>query len=651
MSYQTVLSEQIRIDCVLFIMKVIGAFIVAFVPGSHPVSVKEPYQAVKIIADNNTDNRFTINSEGCTIPYVDLNEISIRNLINSAAISPSSCPSYKHSLLAENGTHITTVTEHFKLFKIVNESNLKCCYRSFYRASFGASKNTFTRIKFSKCRLFQSTTKVNDEFVKVNCYYNGKEIYKRLFLFTPKKPFTTARKEPFTSERSMYNIIIMGLGSMSRHNFYRTMYKTWNFMKQYEAVELKGYNTVAADSFQNLIAVLLGLNKLQLHNICSPGQPGTLDNCPFIWERFKDVGYYTAFAEDSGKFGVFNKENLDFKDNPTDYYIHPFVKQFETFMKNRQKPQKHNKYQDSVAVTSCIGDKHNFQVLLDYIDSLVTTLDQSKLFGLFWETTMSHDNLNYPLQMDDAYALIIKKLKLSGYLNNTILILMSDHGINSGGIQFTKQGQLEVRLPLLYILIPKLFRNEFKLAYQNLLMNQQRLTTPYDVHTTLIDLLGLSDLSDEEIRRRSTEPYSHNRGISLFLPIPGNRTCQMAEIDQEWCSCHKLVKFPISNALIKSASRYLTQRLNEKIKLYPQCMGLAVAKVIEVHEIIPVYERNVEWRDFQVRVSTAPGGGNFEAVLRHHKGWTLVDDIKRMDDTYKHSCTRDDYVNGYCYCG
>lgn len=603
------------------------------------------------------DESFTVNTVGCIIPPINSRDVTIRKYINETNKSAKLCYNYNTRLLASNQTHIWVKKSNFIHHDIQNESNFMCCYESFHKplSIRNTSKYFVDNIQYLSCILFNDIIEVSNEFVKVNCSYENKKIYEQYFVFTPKKEFTYTRNNPFKPEldnKNKYNIIMLGMGSMSRQNFYRTMPKTLEQLKKWDAIELKGYNTVARDTFENMMPVLVGMNTTEIQTTCWKDPWSSLDNCPYIWERFKDMGYYTALVEDTSKLGMFNQWKRGFQGSPTDYYLHPFIHETETLNKRENgKMYKKNAKINNV-VSPCMGDKYYYEFLINYIRRLTRTLNKSKLFGLFWETSLSHDNLNDPVLMDKAYFHLINKMNSSGYLNETILILLSDHGMDSGKILYTKQGQIEQRLPFVFILMPPSFRAQYQLAYHNLKVNKERLTTPFDLHETLVDLIDMSASTEKEIIKRTTEFYTHNRGISLFLPIPKNRTCDMAGIKGLWCACYNDVNVAPNNPILMDAVSYFTNKTNDMLKPYPECLKLIVDDIIVAKEMVPTYTRYNEWRDFNVVVRMAPGGGMFETIMRlYNNTWTIVDRVKRLNfPDFRTMCIEDATLKLFCFC-
>lgn len=57
-------------------------------------------------------------------------------------------------------------------------------------------------------------------------------------------------------------------------------------------------------------------------------------------------------------------------------------------------------------------------------------------------------------------------------------------------VRNTLQGKLEERLPFFSFVFPDEFKVKYKKEYTNFQENLQRLTTPFDIHATLADILG-----------------------------------------------------------------------------------------------------------------------------------------------------------------
>lgn len=103
------------------------------------------------------------------------------------------------------------------------------------------------------------------------------------------------------------------------------------------------------------------------------------------------------------------------------------------------------------------------------------------------------------------------------------------------------------------VVLPKKLRAtpRGKRMYANLLANRDVLTTPFDVHQTLLDILNpLEDLTALQDTKR--------RSLSLLRPIPKARTCEEADIEAHWCTClnwHNATATPLDVEQTKVGSR------------------------------------------------------------------------------------------------
>ncbi|XP_021185847.3 uncharacterized protein LOC110373063 isoform X1 [Helicoverpa armigera] len=593
------------------------------------------------------ETSYTIKTEGCTIPGLTAFDETVKPF-NQPPTKLKSCPSANFSLILHNETYLWINKELLQYYDVPKEGNVSCCYRSFHRPNAIAnvfSEHVDDRVQYEDCKDFINYIKVEHEFVKVSCEYNEKQIYQQYFLFARKKLNKKNKSDVHKNETDYYNVIVMGIDAISRLNFYRTMPKTLAYLQNRGAIELLGYNKVGDNTFPNLTPMLLGIKETDLKRTCWPDNNANFDNCPFIWQWYKEAGFYTALGEDSATLGTFNFAKYGFIKTPTDYYIRTFIHEAEVNVGNTKD---FNSY-------ICMANKYFYKVLLDYIQDLTSTLAESKLFGFFWEVSMSHDYLTYPMAMDDSYERFLKRLDNNKYLDKTVLILLSDHGIRWGAIRLTKQGRLEERLPFVHILLPPSFRENYKSAYENLKANSKRLTTPYDIYATLSDLIKLEEINDVNIKQRTETSYAQSRSISLFLPVPSNRTCKLAGIDDHWCTCHKSIKMPTKSFDARDAAEQLVKYLNEYLAEHRQCAQLKLDEVLEVTEMLAGKPRKDEvgWREFMAVVRTTPGGGVFEGTLRKSSDkWSLAGTISRLNLYGDQShCVHHYQLKLYCYCG
>jgi hypothetical protein len=87
-------------------------------------------------------------------------------------------------------------------------------------------------------------------------------------------------------------------------------------------------------------------------------------------------------------------------------------------------------------------------------------------------------------------------------------------------------------MPFFSLLMPRTFQKKYPAEMRNLRLNSKKLTTPFDIHETLLHFLNFEK---KFINTANTKKMP--RGISLFKYISPNRTCENAQIEPHWCSC------------------------------------------------------------------------------------------------------------------
>lgn len=91
----------------------------------------------------------------------------------------------------------------------------------------------------------------------------------------------------------------------------------------------------------------------------------------------------------------------------------------------------------------------------------------------------------------------------------------------------------------MFAVFPKSFKSKYPLAIRNFKRNSRRLTTHYDIYETLKDLVEINEnsLLNEKLKKRSNELMERAgatlpRGMSLFVEVPEQRTCDSAGIER-----------------------------------------------------------------------------------------------------------------------
>uniref|UniRef100_A0A1A9WBJ3 DUF229 domain-containing protein n=1 Tax=Glossina brevipalpis TaxID=37001 RepID=A0A1A9WBJ3_9MUSC len=554
---------------------------------------------------------YFIDTPGCRILSLDVMNNQIKKYVKNVTKRDCGTPLLR---IDENGSQLwvnVNKEELLKMYNVTKLKNIQCHYNNFKR------KTDFQNQIFD-CYYFINCTKLND---------------------------ASRRK---SGETDRLSVMILGMDGLSHLNFLRQMPKTVAFIREnLSHIEFFGYNKVEENTFTNLIPLLTGFKVGQLGAFCNV--TSELDNCPIIWKIFKKAGYKTAYGEDIQNLTLFQYNRKGFKKQPTDFYFRTFALEMSKYTRWREE----NTY-------ACYGQQIPLDMLLNYVRNLVPLMQNNDFFSFFWTMSATHDDLNSPQILDERILNLLKLFDASKILDRTVIFLMSDHGLRYGDYRQTHQGGLEDMGPLLVTILPKWFESKYSEAIKNMRINAYRLTTHFDVHATMADLINLEKIRDMNIRKRFKELIKMPlmpRSISLFLPIPDRRNCALANIKTSYCGCFDRVPLPINETKVQFAAAFIMDEINKILKPYlSKCMELKLLLIRQASFMsnAALYETNHPYRlqDIFVQLQTEPGLAIFEATVRNMKGRsTLSDDIMRINRYQNQSlCVDDVNLKKFCLC-
>ncbi|XP_008203577.1 uncharacterized protein LOC100121316 isoform X1 [Nasonia vitripennis] len=453
----------------------------------------------------------------------------------------------------------------------------------------------------------------------------------------PPPPTTT------TTKRNQLSVLMLGIDSVSRLNFHRSMPATRAYFEDRGWFELRGYNKMGDNTFPNLMAFLTGQNQTVAYSACKPKTPYGLDNCSLIWYNFRDAGYVTAYGEDHATISTFNYLKVGFVDPPTDYYLRPFVIASEKHLKTKQR----------FGAKYCTGPELNIDRIFDYAVDFAKSFLGNPYFGFFWTNGISHESMNGPSSIDAHFLAKLQNLENSGVLNDSMIVVLSDHGMRYGDIRSTFVGWYEERLPFIYVWLPEWFREQEPEAYAAMRVNQNRLTSPYDLYETLRDVL-------QRAGGQAVPSSGCPQCSSLFKPAPKDRGCSEAGVAQHWCTCTAFQPSdPTDKVVIEGAQRFV-DHMDDIVKRYKSKKGVrlcAKPRLKRIHRVNQVVdlERNADGVVLELfyLLEVSPGDGKFETTIRYHGpgNWTIRDEEVSRINLYGHSakCLDEGYKQ-YCHC-
>ncbi len=251
----------------------------------------------------------------------------------------------------------------------------------------------------------------------------------------------------------------------------------------------------------------------------------------------------------------------------------------------------------------------------------------------------SHSTYSEAGMIEPDLLTLLQDLNQFGHLNNTLLIVMGDHGSRYGKARAILQGKLEERLPLFSMTFPQWFKDKFPSIMNNLQINTNRLTSWYDVYATFRHMLSYPDL-----------PSNIKHGQSLLTEIPISRTCKEANVAEHWCPCLWWEPVDHSHTHVQKAALAAVEYMNsanlEHQKSAQMCRKLSLKNIsyallerpndkllsfslTNINDLRPIFnERSkTSHKDrcrYQVQFTTSPNNGKYEATVRYHKSWFIV---------------------------
>ncbi|XP_017050456.1 uncharacterized protein LOC108094399 [Drosophila ficusphila] len=485
-----------------------------------------------------------------------------------------------------------------------------------------------------------NTIEPNADIIRAECFLNQTRIYNGVHFYVRPPDEWQRHIQGLPPLKSAFDpgslsVLIVGLDSISQMHFSRSMARVANFLLSLPHVELKGFNRLGNNTFDSLMPLLSGLSGSEMRELTSDLK--TLDSCPFIWKLFRQAGYETALGEDNIDKTLFAQ---GFKHPPTDFYLRPAL--LEMWLKTRT---------DQLFGTHC-NEKDNYaMVLREFLFKLLPHHSEHRFFTFLWWTQGIDHMFNYGRKLDKPFLKMFQMLAQSGLLKNTVLLVVSNHGLNKGRFFDTVQGKVEEGLPLAVLCYPRWLEERYPQAIDNLKTNNHRLTTAFDLYATLLDLRNLTSLEEEPLQKRTSEMQNLPRGISLFLPIPESRNCSLASIPTEFCLCQQHGNASTSDGYVLRAARLIIRNINKILwTTTPPCATLFLDRVLSADK----WRRTADEHqlEFKVKLLATPGAGQFEAVVRY-TGYKLAIDgpIRRVNDYGNDSyCIQNYLIEKFCFC-
>jgi hypothetical protein len=271
-----------------------------------------------------------------------------------------------------------------------------------------------------------------------------------------------------------------------------------------QILEMKNYHVLDINSDPNMYAFATGLIDFKILNASAVY---TKQNRPkLLWEYMHEYGYVSSVGEDvaESRTGIFYSGNKNFP--LPSYDIHPAFHKVSNLV---QVDTSFN-FMYKRNVCPCTGDKFMSEIVFDYTRSFAKKYNDVPQF-VMTVSDEAHDSIgNQIVTLDRNLKDHLEWYFTSGQLKNTVLVLMSDHGLHYGPFIKQARSQYEHQHPLLTMFVPD------RLATKQLTTNTNRLMGLKDLHMTLRDIASFPIKS---------APNRKDAVSMLYNEIPENRNC------------------------------------------------------------------------------------------------------------------------------
>lgn len=431
-----------------------------------------------------------------------------------------------------------------------------------------------------------------------------------------------------------FNVLILCLDSVSHGHFLRKLPLSYSFLTQeLGAVVLNSYNVLGDGTPASLFPILTGKSELEMLDTRKINKGMYFNPREFLFEKLHLEGYRTAYFEDSATSGSFQHRYNGFKYPPADHYLRPL------FLQATEK--------------LCVGGVPRHALLLNITLQFIKGADKRFCFTFI--------DSNLIASIEDDLSAFLKAIKVNGILENTVFFLMAGHGYTK--FRTIYQEKIEERLPFMTILLPERVKRSVKLTLR---ANADVLTTPFDIHTTILDAVGLNHLRNIYRVPGSDLP----RGLSLLESIPQTRSCAEADVLAHWCACLQRVNVSQSEPIYMRVANEFCAFINSFVAENAMCAKREISCIEWVvrqkhhDQVLKLetdegYSKSVEpsVEYYQLKIIMSPGRAMFEGTvvyLRNRNHFMVLEnEVSRVNaygDESKCVGKTHPHLSKYCYC-
>ena len=261
----------------------------------------------------------------------------------------------------------------------------------------------------------------------------------------------------------------------------------------------------------------------------------------------------------------------------------------------------------------CFGGRGIFEALVRYVETLLQLYNEKDVPVMLYMAVMdAHEpTLRRVRSIDAPLASLIRRLTLPRHTTGvpgegagvrrsggagtrgdggaggrgragigareTVVVLAGDHGMSYGEFyEKSSAAKLDVKRPSIHLLLPRAMLRRAPDVAANLAGNTLKLTTPFDVHATLLHLLELHGSISPQLPSTPAGPTSASAyageavsgsgwGKSLLAAHPPARRCVEAGVPLQHCACVEMTRATteqLNSTLFRSLASLGTDHIN-----------------------------------------------------------------------------------------
>jgi hypothetical protein len=475
-----------------------------------------------------------------------------------------------------------------------NLNQYSCQYRSIERYKDDSKYN-----KGEWIRLLDGMKILNEVF-EVKCTHvdTNSIDYENIFVQFIKKNINI--KKIINKNCKPMNVMLISYDSVSRSSWLNRLNKTNHFIFDKMKFEiLNGYNIVGDGTTAALTPIYTGQTEEELPNVLkNNGKAQYVDEAyPFIWKELHKKGYISMHLEDWPHVGAFNYRMKGFSNQTCHHYYKHYQMRLEAF-KNEKK---FNKKNDDF----CIGAKKRHKVLIDLMTQFKIEYNKiaNNLIIMHYVENSHNTNERFNWVDDDLYSFLNNGYN-EGLFDNTAIFLYSDHGARFANKRSSKDRYLEERLPFFAIYLPEEYKINNPNKFNNLKINTNLLTSPFDIYATVRDLTCLQTINKNK--------NNLERSISLLEEISPKRNCENIGISEHFCTClQDWHAVDLKNQLIKDAAFFSVAKMNEILAPASNlCHNLVLSEILSAEKLLKNKQTQIK-----IQFITYPNWGVYETLV------------------------------------